>query len=408
MKRIASALVLLVVTASVVPAATAVTAPAATQQTSGETYSGTHVSFEVSNSAITDYAVDNETVLDSVKVQSQSDVENGGLVDVGAEVSAVTRIEGAGLNVGAKTNTEASVRAENGANVTAHDNGNGILVVESGDQSDYVVANLSSGANATAESDSQVEVTTDDGTNGTFIVVGEGNVTVNDDGNVTAHLGENGRLAFRAYPEGKDDGDDEQEQLIADGKAKAEAHVMADGEQTVVDTVSYGRNTTVETAETAENEVRLAVNRTTHEGTVLVTSVSESALNATENLTVTVAGEAAVEAATYSQLESAIGSDQSRYVVESAGEASASADVLVAVNHFSERTVAMQSDAADAETTTESSDDGSNEQTTADDETADGGEETEAGEDNSGDTPGFTAVTAVVALVAIGLFARFR
>jgi PGF-CTERM protein len=423
MRRLTTALIVLVLTASVVPPAMGQDATLAREQASGEAYAGTHVAFDASQSAVTDYAVHGETMLDSVKVESQSSVEDSALVDVGASASAVTQIGGAGLSVDATTETEARVEAENGATMTAHDNGHGILVVASGNQSDYVVANLSSGANASAESDSQVEVTTENGTEGTFIVVGEGNVTVNDDGDVTAHLGDDGRLVFRAYPEEKDDNDDDQERLIADGKAKAEAYVMAAnesaddgsdaGEQVVVDTVSYGENTTVETAETAEGEVSFTVNRTTHEGTVLITSVSEEVVDASENLTVTVDGEAATEAATHSQLKSAIGSEQSRYMVESAGSASASADVLVAVNHFSERTVSM----------TSASSDGTGEETTSDGETTDetNGDETNDGttdsgtddaqsddENNGGGVPGFGATAAIVALVSAALLARIR
>ena len=434
MRRVATALIVLVLTASVVPPAMGQDATFAREQASGEAYAGTHVAFNTSQSAVTDYAVHGETMLDSVKVESQSSVEDSALVDVGASLSAVTRIDGAGLSVGATTETEARVEAESGATMTAHDNGHGILVVASGDQSDYVVANLSSGANASAESDSQVEVTTENGTEGTFIVVGEGNVTVNDDGDVTAHLGDGGRLVFRSYPEGKDDSDDEQEQLIADGAAKAEAYVMAAnesagggadaGEQVVVDTVSYGQNITVETTETAEGTVTFTVNRTTHEGTVLITSVSEEVLNASEDLEVTVDGEAAAEAATYSQLKSAIGSDQSRYVVESAGSASASADVLVAVNHFSERTVSMESASSDGtgeETTSDGETSGDEETTTAleettnGDETTDTGETTDSGaddaqsdENNGGGVPGFGATAAVVALAGAALLARLR
>ena len=165
---------------------------------------------------------------------------------------------------------------------------------------------------------------------------------------------------------------------------------------------SGSQNTTVETAETAEGEVTLAVERTTHEGTVLVTSVSEKALNASEDLEVAVDGEAAVEAETHTQLKSAVGSDQSRYVVESAGSASAdaSADVLVAVNHFSERTVSMQS-ASDEQTTDESSDETT--QAGMDDETMSDGDD-----GSSGSTPGFTATASVVALLAAALFARLR
>jgi PGF-CTERM protein len=416
MKRLSIALTMLVLTATVTPAvAMGQSATFGQQEASGQAYAGTHVSFDTDERAVTDYAVRGETMLDSVAVQSESEVENGGLVDAGASLSAVTQIEGAGLSLAAESETEARVEAEGSATITAHDNGRGVLVVAAGNQSDYVVANVSDGANASAETDSQVEVTTENGTTGTFIVVGEGNATVNDEGDVTAHLGEDGRLVFRSYPDGKDDGDEKQEELIADGDAKAEAYVMAqnasesgdDGEQVVVDTVSYGENTTVETAETAEGEVTLAVNRTTHEGTVLVTSVSEKALNASEDLEVAVDGEAAVEAETHTQLKSAVGSDQSRYVVESAGSASAdaSADVLVAVNHFSERTVSMQS-ASDEQTTEESQADESSDETTQagmDDETTSGGDE-----GSSGSIPGFTATASVVALLAAALFARLR
>jgi hypothetical protein len=420
MKRLATTLTVLVLTASIglstVAASIApitagqasVTAQHASgqqaigQQASGQAYAGTHVAFDASQSAVTDYAVHGETMLDSVKVESQSSAEDSALVDVGASASAVTQIEGAGLNVDATTETEARVAAENGATMTAHDNGHGILVVASGDQSDYVVANLSSGANASAESDSQVEVTTENGTEGTFLVVGEGNATVNDDGDVTAQLGEDGRLVFRSYTEGKDDNDDEQERLIADGKAKAEAYVMSEGKETVVDTVSYGQDTTVETKETAEGTVTFTVNRTTHEGTVLLTSVSEAVVDTPENLTVEVSGEAAAEAATHSQLEAAIGSDQSRYMVESAGSASTSADVLVAVNHFSERTVSMESGPTDGtgEETT-SDDETTSDETTSDDETADD-------ENNGGGVPGFGVTAAVMALVGAALLARLR
>jgi PGF-CTERM protein len=420
MKRLSIALTMLVLTATVTPAvAMGQSATFGQQEASGQAYAGTHVSFDTDERAVTDYAVRGETMLDSVAVQSESEVENGGLVDAGASLSAVTQIEGAGLSLAAESETEARVEAEGSATITAHDNGRGVLVVAAGNQSDYVVANVSDGANASAETDSQVEVTTENGTTGTFIVVGEGNATVNDEGDVTAHLGEDGRLVFRSYPDGKDDGDEKQEDLIAEGDAKAEAYVMAENasesgeetenesEQVVVDTVSYGENTTVETAETAEGEVTLAVNRTTHEGTVLVTSVSEKALNASEDLEVAVDGEAAVEAETHTQLKSAVGSDQSRYVVESAGSASAdaSADVLVAVNHFSERTVSMQS-ASDEQTTEESQADESSDETTQagmDDETTSDGDD-----GSSGSTPGFTATASVVALLAAALFARLR
>lgn len=396
----------LVVTASVAPVAMG----QSSGQASGEAYAGTHVSFDTSERAVTDYAVHEETMLDSVKVESRSSVEDGGLVDLGGSLSAVTRIEGSALGLEAESETEARVEADGGATLTAHDNGHGVLVVASGNQSDYVVANVSEGANASAESDSRVSVTSENGTQGTFLVVGDGNVTVNDDGDVTAQLGEDGRLVFRAYPDGKDDADDQHEALIADGTAKAETYVMAgeNGSETVVDTVSYDDNTTLSANQTAEGAVEVTVNRTTHDGAVVITSVSERALDATDDLQVSVDGRAAVEAATYTQLESAVGSDRSRYLVESGGSADANADVLVAVNHFSERTISVQS--ADAgQATTEGS---AGDETTADGETTDDGsadDETTTDEsDNDGGVPGFTPATAVVALIAAALLARLR
>jgi len=56
-----------------------------------------------------------------------------------------------------------------------------------------------------------------------------------------------------------------------------------------------------------------------------------------DDLAVTVDGEAAAEASSYSELAGGIGSDESRYMVTQSSDASATADVLVAVNHFGAR-----------------------------------------------------------------------
>jgi len=413
------------------------TATTRTSGTASRTYAGTYVSFDADERAVTDYAVRGEEMLDSVSVASEQSVESGGRVDFEAGLSAVTEIEGAGLDLSATSRTEATVAAETGATLTAHDNPRGLLVVAASEESDrssqqsnrtnqsnYVVADLAAGANATADGDSQVEVTTENGTAGTFLVVGSGEATVSDEGDVTARLGDGGLLVFRAYPDGKDDGDEKQEALIAEGTATAEAYVMVENTTTVVDTVSYGANTTVETTETAVGEVTLTVSRTTDEGTVLLTSISERAL-ATDDLDVAVDGEAAVEARTYTQLRSAIGSDRSRYVVERAGDArsgsaDASADVLVAVNHFSERRVSIASASAGepatgGEETTGDGDSGTNETTTDAGERAEESDgetpTTTVADDETGNgagVPGFTASAALVALVAAAMLARLR
>ena len=402
MRRIAISLAMLVLVSGI--------APTAVGQASGTAYAGTHVSFDTSAHAVTDYAVHGETMIDSVKLRSAESAESGGLLGgVGASLSAVTSIQAGGVQIGATSETRAKVATESGAEVIAHDNARGVLVVEGDRGGQVVLANLSAGANATAEGESQVSVTTENGTKGTFLVVGQGNLTVNDGGNVSARLGRDGRLVFRAYPDGKDDADEKQERLIAEGTAKAEAYVMAESGEVVVDTVSYGRNTTIQAKQTAEGNVSFAVNRTTHEGTVIVASVSEAALNTTEGVDVRVDGEAAVKAATYTQLESAVGSDRSRYLVSSSGDASAnaSADVLVAVNHFSERTVSVQSEVEPAPQTTAAgtangsggagtTDGGSGDPTLTDDD------------ENTGSIPGFGVTASVAALVAAVLLARLR
>lgn len=402
-----------------------------------ESHAGTHVSFAAEDRAVTDYAVRNETILDSLRVASERAVG-----DANRSPSNVTHVEGARLTVGATTDAETRVLARNGATVAAHDNRRGVLVVASGEGVDYAVADLPAGANATAESDSQVAVTTRNGTPATLLVVGEGRVAVNDAGGVTARLGDGGRLVLRAYPDGKTEADETRENLLASGGVAAELYVgtpngNATGDETggteqsrrpVVDTVSYDDNATVEVAEVGEDRVALAVNRTTGEGTVLLASVSPAVLNASGGVSVAVDGETAAEAVTFSQLRSAVGSEQSRYLVERAGgdaergeassgaegeDASKAVEVAVGVNRLDGRTVSLASaeTSGNASTATVDSDESTVDaggttdgESASDGETATSGDappgdETERSDDTSG-TPGFTTITAGMALVA--------
>lgn len=389
--RIATALVCVLLT-------TAAAVPAASMGQSSEGYAGAHVSFEASGSALTEYAVANETMLSEVRVQSQESAKGSGLVDVGASLSAMTHLDGSALGLESQAEASAEVRAESGATLTAHDNGHGVLVVASGDESQYVTANVSDGGSAKAEGDSRVVVTTESGQQGTFVVVGNGSVTVNDEGDVSAALGEDGRLVFRAYPEERSDDDETQERLVADGKAAAEVYVMQQGGETVTDTVSYAGDTTVEAKQSAEGQVEVTVDRATHEGTVVITSVSEEAVGSLDDLSVTVDGEAAVEASSYSEVQSAIGGDESKFMVAQQSSAEASADVLVGVNHFSERTMTIdggESSSGDS-TTSDGSGDGSS---------SDGGD---GGTTASDGQPGFGAAVALASLVAAALVAVRR
>lgn len=355
-------------------------------------YSGTNVTFETENGAVVDYAVDGQTMIESVETQSQSSAESEGSIEASAGLSAVTDLSGSTLSVESTTETSASISAESGAELTAHDNEHGIFVVESGEESQYVTANLSSSTEATQDGESRVVITKEDGTKGAFIVVGDGEVTINEGGNVSADLGQDSKLVFRSYPEERSDDDKKQERLIAEGKAAAEVYVMGSAEsgsnssgELVADVVTYSENTTIEVTEQSEGTVRMTAERSQEDGKVIITSISEKAISSTENLQVTVDGEAAAQASSYSELESAAnGGDNSMYLVKQSSSADASADVLVAVNQFSSREVAMS--------------EGSN-------SSGDGGG---SGDATNTTAPGLGVTAAVLALLSVALLAHRR
>ena len=381
--RIRTAIVVLLLVASGAASAGAV---ATAHQ--GEAYAGTHIEFETTGDAVVDYTVDNTTVFRSMSVQSQSTAESQGDVRADVGLSAVTDVEGSGLSMGSQTDVSATVTAESGATVEAHDNEHGVLTVRSGGESQYVTVNVSASSQAESESDRRVVVTNDDGTQGAFIIVGDGAVTVNDQGNVSADLGSDSTLVFRSYSDGRSDEDDREEQLIAEGTAAAEVYVMESGEdggELAADVVQYSEDTAVEVTERSEGTVRMTAERSESEGRVIITSVSEQAISSVEDLQVTVDGEAAAEASSYSELEGALGSDESAFLVRQTSSAEASADVLVAVNEFSTREITMA----------ESGSDGS-----------DGGDDSDDATET--DVPGFGPVAALLALVAVAALAAGR
>ena len=386
MRHVVTVMMMLLATTSMVPAAAA--------GPSGGAYAGTHVSFDVSGDAVANYTVDGEPMLASVEMRSANasgDASGSGDANVGASLDATVDLDGVALSLGARTATSATVTAEGSGSMTAHDNPNGVLVVSAADGAQYVRANLSDGAKAQERSDRVVTVTSANGTTGSFVLVGDGNVTVDGEGNVSAEVGEDGRLVFRSYPNGRDASDERQERLIADGVVAGEVHVMERDGETVTDAVSYGANTTVEAKRTAENGVEVTVERAEHDGKVIITSVSKAAAK-NADLRVTVDGEAAAKASSYGELRSAIGGERSAYMVEqgtaAGASAEASADVLVAVNHFSTRTIGIQP--TDAVTTDTTSGD-----TTAGD-TSDSGTTT-----NDAGQPGFGVSVALAALLAV-------
>jgi len=404
----AVALTALLVLAAIAPA----TMAASSQQ---RAYAGSNVSFDTTSTTVVDYAVDGETMMESVRVQSGSTVESGLDVGVGADVAAVTDFAGAGLSMSAESETSATITAESGAEMRAHDSTHGILVVDSGgEDSQYVGVNLSSSTEAESESDSRVVVTTDDGAKGTFVVVGNGSVAVNDEGNVTAKLASDSRLVFRAYSEERTEDEKRQEELIADGTAAAEVYVRESGEASnefAAGVANYSQDTAVEVTQTTEGTVNMTAERAESEGRVIVTSVSEAVISSTEDLSVTVDGEAAVRASSYSELESAAdGGDTSKFLVRQQSNAQASADVLVAVNQFSERTVTVSDDEGSSDGPTDTDSDEPTDTDSDDASGGDNGDDSTEGNTDGTDTstpgaPGFGVGAAVIALLAGALLA---
>lgn len=353
-------------------------------------YSGAHVEFETADNAVVDYRVNGETVMESVKVQSKDRAQNRGGIDVGASASSVTSIGGAGLSLASTTSVSATVSVESGAEMRAHDNARGIMVVRSGGQGQYVTANLSGDSDASQEGD-RVVVTTGDGTEGTFLVVGDGTVTVNERGNVTADLGQNSRLVFRSYPDGRDSDDETQEELIANGTAAAEVYVLQAREgseqagETTADVVSYGQDTTVEVTEQSTGRLEMTAERSESQGKVIMCTLQREAFGAAENLQVTVDSEVAAETSSYGELQSATqNGEQSRYLVRQQSSVETSTEVLVAVNHFSQRSIAVTDGDSSGDSTEPS---------------------TPGGEDTT--QPGFGVLVALAA-IATALLARGR
>ncbi|MUV88390.1 hypothetical protein GJ631_17985 [Natronomonas sp. CBA1123] len=344
----------------------AAAAPAAATQ-SGEAYSGTHVEFQTQNSAVTGYAVNDAVIVENVSVQSSEEARSQAGIGADAGLSTATEFSGAGLQLASQTSLSATVSVESGAEMQAHDNSRGIFQVRANDGAQMVHANLSSDSEAESESDERVVVTKEDGSQGTFIVVGDGEVVVNEEGNVTAEVEEGSQLVYRQYDDGERSEDDEQkEQMIQNGTATAEVFVESaaesgqdsaddgedsaedgsdEGEEAAASVVEYGQDTTVEVQSRSENTINMTAERSQSEGKVVLATISNEAFSNAEDVEVFVDGEAAAQADSYSEVEQAAqGGDNSAYYVSQSSSAEASTDVAIGVNHFSERDVSMQSD----------------------------------------------------------------
>jgi PGF-CTERM protein len=354
-----------------------VTAPvaAAGAETTQEGQAGAFVSFEAESNAVVDYTVDGTTVVENVSVQSESEASGGSNVDLGGSAD----FSGAGLSVASSIQASGSamIQSESGATIESHDNQRGVLVVRPGGGSQVAAINLSSDAEAESESEGRVVIEKDDGTQAVVLATGDAEVTVTDEGDVEGRTGENGQLVYRQYDGERSDSDESQEQFIANGTATAELYYQqaSEGSDRAVNVVNYGQDTTVEVTERSASTLNATVERSQSEGKVVLVSVSEAAMENAESTSVYVDGEAAAEASSYSEVAAAAnGGDNSAFLVRSSSSAEATTDVVVGVNHFSERELSMQSDGGDGAT-------------------------------SSGGQPGFGVGMAVVALAGAALLA---
>ncbi len=375
----------------------AIAAPTvSSEHTETAAHAGTHIAFDTEGEAIANYSVHGETMLDSVRVESASAAEQRGIIGAGIGLETATRVHAAPIALEAESDTRFRLTADSGATLQAHDSQRGHLVVESSEEGTLLTANLSSQTEAEQDGDARVVVTHANGTQGTFILVGDGEVTVNEQGNVTAEVGPDARLVYQQYADERSEADEDREAMIANGTAAAEVYVTAAAEgssEAAADVVSYAHETTVEVTATSENRIEMTAERTEHEGRVIVTSVSEEALAAAEDIEVRVDGEAAAQVESTSELVAATeDGDTSTYMVRQHSAAEARTDVLVGVNHFSERDVTLASD--------EDTDDG----TSPDD--GDGTDDSSDDEDEASPLPGFGVAIALVALLTSGILAR--
>lgn len=338
-RALAVSLAVLMVTSALTAAAAPAGAAAGSADSEVESYAGTHVAFDVDGDAITGYAVGGEEVFTEVSVQSQSEADIG----LGIGLGAIVDLNGSGLSLNAESETNARVESESGAVLSAHDTERGHLIVQAGGEDQFVEAELAAGTSAETDGDAVVVHNGDH--EGAFLVVGDGEVTVNDDGNVAADLEGDATLVFRSYDDGdRDDDAKEEETMIAEGIATAEVYVEQRADGIVSEAVTFGEETSAEVRAEADQRVEFTVERTVGEGTIVLTTVSEAAVGSAEDIEVTVDGEAAVEATSRSDLEAAAAGEEPRYMVASHSEAEGETSVYVAIDHFSERTVAIEGD----------------------------------------------------------------
>ncbi|MFB6236347.1 MAG: PGF-CTERM sorting domain-containing protein [Halopenitus sp.] len=315
-------------------------APAAvTPAAAGEhEYDGKHVSFDIKSNGIAEYSVNNETLFSSVKTQAASEAA----VDVGAGVdaSAIAGFEGAGLEATSTTTAAARFRTENGAQVAAHDTERGHLTIHATEQRTLVQINMSDPVGTTPKG--TLIVVGGAKQVGSVFIVGEGNLSITEEGNIVADLHKGSGLVFRSNGENRTTQDQATERLIERGAAAGEVYVSKRNGEVVADTVQYDTDISVEIAQYEKGFVEVAVNRTTEKGTIVIMEVSKKLIEDPGAASVRVSGTEATRVDTHAELRRSLGKGEPTYKVSQATTSQANAAVLVAIDSFSRQTVVIE------------------------------------------------------------------
>lgn len=294
-------------------------------QATVEPYDGLYVSLDLDDNAVTGYAVGDQVVAASIHASSAGQPGAGD-----ANLSNLTNLEGEAFDdqqVGETTATMSTPTAQ----LQAHDNPRGIFTVRPTAEPQYVRIELPDGAETVEEDNGTVTYRTDEGVAASVVVVGDGEVTI-EEGNVLARLVSESQLVMRTAPDGPSEEFTGQNELVADGLALAEVYVVERDPDVVTDTVVYDRGTTVTGSRSAESAIAVTVERGASDGGVVIAAASRSIVPA-EGVNVTVDDESIERADGYDELGDAVENDRLQFALTE-GSAIDATSVAVAVGEF--------------------------------------------------------------------------
>lgn len=244
---------------------------------------------------------------------------------------------GANITVGAKTGVKTEFQSAN-LSISAHDNTNGILKFKA-EKDTKVKLNLSANAVVGDESEKKVSIKADN-VETTVMIAGPGSLDV-ENNTIKANLRESSQLISKSYPGGKEKGDDEIESGIVNGNISAEVQIFNETEGTTNDTVEYSPTVTIKEIKATKGEISVTADSKTEAGTTIAIIVENSMLPAeVNNLSIKVDGEATVNASSFYELYATRKEDKPRSMVIKGDTCT---KILVAVNHFSERAISIES-----------------------------------------------------------------